>query len=124
MFIVTPVRHVERLSQLAPHEIYTFFLTASRLLDHQYASAMRGYLAKVSHHTLAPTFAVGSPCVYEKMTLNHGNERNLEHLHLKISIDWKNFSFMQRWGWTKDMKAAFTALRAGLYKEDERVQPV
>ncbi|CAG8482370.1 3918_t:CDS:2, partial [Ambispora leptoticha] len=67
MFVVTPVRHIERLSECTDEEIFELFHFAVQLIGEE---------TKLSNSHWAGL-------QFEKMTLNHGNARNLEHLHLK-----------------------------------------
>ncbi|CAG8491118.1 4076_t:CDS:2 [Ambispora gerdemannii] len=91
MFIVTPVRHVERLSECTDEEIFEMFHFAVQLIGEE---------MKLSN---PPWEGVQ----FEKMTLNHGNARNLEHLHLKVRIVKSQFDWFKKHGWDEDKKERF-----------------
>ncbi|CAG8821284.1 26051_t:CDS:1, partial [Dentiscutata erythropus] len=106
MFIITPVRHVERLSECNDEELFSIFHLATQILDEE---------TKVSK---APWGGMR----FIRMTLNHGNSRNLEHLHLKISVKSQDFKHFEDHGWDNIKKQKYKILENGLYKKDKRVQ--
>lgn len=62
-FIITPLRHVERMSCLEDDELYALWSAAVKALRSEGLSTFRS------------------------MILNHGSYRNLPHLHLKVWAD-------------------------------------
>ena len=60
---------------------------------------------------------------FVRMTLNHGNARNVEHLHLKIKIRNKDFDVFKNC-WDEKRKRNFENLKSGLYKRDERLAKI
>ena len=60
-FIVTPVKHIERLSDLTGEEMIAFWQSTQSFLDQE-------------------------RCFWQSMILNHGTYRNHAHLHMKINI--------------------------------------
>lgn len=62
-FIVTPLRHVERMSDLEDNELYALWRASVKALRSEGLSSFRS------------------------MILNHGFYRNLPHLHLKVWVD-------------------------------------
>lgn len=62
-FVVTPVRHVERMSDLEDDELFALWSAAVKALRSEGLPAFRS------------------------MILNHGSYRNLPHLHLKVWVD-------------------------------------
>ncbi|KAF0448078.1 diadenosine tetraphosphate hydrolase HIT family-like protein [Gigaspora margarita] len=108
MFIITPVRHVERLSECSDEELFSIFHLATQVLDEE---------TKVSK-------APWGDMRFIKMTLNHGNSRNLEHLHLKISVKRQDFKHFRDYGWDNVKKQKYKILENGLYKRDKRVQKI
>eukprot|EP00475_Leptophrys_vorax_P019603 TRINITY_DN26864_c0_g1_i1.p1 TRINITY_DN26864_c0_g1~~TRINITY_DN26864_c0_g1_i1.p1 ORF type:complete len:309 (-),score=70.30 TRINITY_DN26864_c0_g1_i1:59-985(-) len=66
MFVVTPVKHVERINQLQDDEIHQLMITFVTWLD------------KLS---LANGFA--------GLVINHGENRTHEHLHLKVKVNYR-----------------------------------
>ncbi|CAG8593218.1 3163_t:CDS:1 [Paraglomus brasilianum] len=105
MFIVTPERHIERLSDCTDEEIFAMFHLTCQLLDGEAKS----------------TNAPWESGMFERMTLNHGNARNLEHLHLKVWIDEGKFEWM-RSRWEKEKREKFELLESGLYRRDTRLK--
>ncbi|CAG8570574.1 10828_t:CDS:1 [Paraglomus occultum] len=107
MFIVTPERHVERLSDCTDEEIFEMFHLTCQLLDEEARS----------------TNAPWETGMFERMTLNHGNARNLEHLHLKIWVNESKFEWMKS-RWDKEKREKFELLESGLYRRDSRVKRI
>jgi diadenosine tetraphosphate (Ap4A) HIT family hydrolase len=105
MFIITPERHVERLSDCTDEEIFAMFHLTCQLLDEETKSAN----------------AAWERGIFQRMTLNHGNARNLEHLHLKIWVDEEKFEIMKS-NWAEEKKKKFELLESGLYKRDGRLR--
>lgn len=68
-FIITPVRHVNRMSELDDEELFRLWSLAGRVLRE----------AKLP---------------FTSMILNHGTYRNVEHLHLKV---WVNKELFQQY---------------------------
>ena len=68
MFIIT---HAERLSDCNDQEIFSMFLLAIQTIEQE---------TRLSNARWKDIRFIG-------ITLNHGNVRNIEHLHLKIRID-------------------------------------
>ncbi|KAH7443942.1 hypothetical protein KP509_02G057200 [Ceratopteris richardii] len=62
-FIITPLRHVERMTDLDDGELFSLWNTAAKALRSENLPSFR--------------------C----MILNHGQYRNLPHLHLKVWVD-------------------------------------
>lgn len=60
-FIVTPVKHIERLLDLTGDEMIAFWQSTQSFLDQE-------------------------GCFWQSMVLNHGTYRNHAHLHMKINI--------------------------------------
>ncbi|CAG8507163.1 12890_t:CDS:2 [Racocetra fulgida] len=108
MFIITPVRHVERLSECTDDEIFSIFHLATQIIDEE---------MKVSK---APWEGVR----FLRMILNHGNSRNIEHLHLKVTLRHQDFKYFKDNGWDGVKKQNFRILEGGLYKRDERLQQI
>ncbi|CAG8501779.1 4505_t:CDS:2 [Dentiscutata heterogama] len=108
IFIVTPVRHVERLSECNDDELFSIFHLATQILDEE---------TKVSK---VPWGGMR----FLRMTLNHGNLRNLKHLHLKISVKRQDFRYFEDHGWDNVKRYKFKILENSLYKKDKRVQKV
>ncbi|CAI7859366.1 unnamed protein product [Closterium sp. NIES-54] len=71
--IITPVRHVESLTELNDSELYEFFHTAAAAVQRERV-------------------------VFSRMVVNHGSYRNLPHLHLKVFLDEGSFEEAKR-GW-------------------------
>eukprot|EP01018_Ginkgo_biloba_P013716 Gb_28954 [translate_table: standard] len=72
-FIVTPLRHVDRMSELENEEIYYLWWVGVRALRNENLN-------------------------FTRMILNHGCYRNLAHLHLKIWVDPEmHTSARERW---------------------------
>ncbi|MCO5591140.1 hypothetical protein L7F22_045121 [Adiantum nelumboides] len=61
-FIITPIRHVDRMSELDDEELFGLWSLAVRVLRE-------------------------ANLPFTTMILNHGTYRNLEHLHLKVWVD-------------------------------------
>ncbi|CAG8581628.1 14065_t:CDS:2 [Cetraspora pellucida] len=96
MFIITPVRHVERLSECTDDELFSIFHLATQIIDEE---------MKVSK-------APWEDLRFLRMTLNHGNSRNIEHLHLKITIRNQDFKYFRDHGWDDVKKRNFRILEA------------
>jgi diadenosine tetraphosphate (Ap4A) HIT family hydrolase len=107
MFVITPKRHVERLSECKDQEIYSMFLLATQIIEQE---------TRLSD-------AEWNGIRFIRMTLNHGNARNVEHLHLKIRIDDEDFSRFKNC-WDKERKKKFEKLKSGLYRRDERLTKI
>ena len=60
-FIVTPVKHIERLSDMNQEEMKAFWIDTQSFLDKQ-------------------------GCAWQSIVVNHGIYRNHAHLHMKINI--------------------------------------
>jgi diadenosine tetraphosphate (Ap4A) HIT family hydrolase len=76
-FVVTPVRHVGRMSELNDEELFGLWNLSVRALRN-------------------------SKLPFTSMILNHGTYRNLEHLHLKIWVDEKKYDEYRRaWSGTR-----------------------
>lgn len=79
-FIVTPLRHVDRMSELDDEEMYYLWLVGVRALRNDGLS------------------------MFKSMILNHGCYRNVAHLHLKIWVDPQLHSAArERWSEAKKM---------------------
>jgi len=77
MFVVTPHRHVERLSQLSDEELFSFWSEACALLASEYDCAL--------------------PAVqFDRMVVNQGLYRNLSHLHMKVYTGKSRWVALQR----------------------------
>eukprot|EP00455_Lapot_gusevi_P057286 TRINITY_DN970_c0_g3_i2.p1 TRINITY_DN970_c0_g3~~TRINITY_DN970_c0_g3_i2.p1 ORF type:complete len:234 (-),score=4.71 TRINITY_DN970_c0_g3_i2:83-784(-) len=77
-FVITPKRHIFRLSEMEDEELQSFWFDAVRLLENEF----------------------GSIDVIRFMTIvvNHGDYRNLEHVHMKLRFDKPTWSgLIQRW---------------------------
>ncbi|RIA84541.1 hypothetical protein C1645_412132 [Glomus cerebriforme] len=107
MFIITPKRHVERLSECNDQEIFSMFLLATQIIEQE---------TRLSN-------ANWNGIRFLRMTLNHGNARNVEHLHLKIKISNKDFNHFQNC-WDEERMKNFKILKNGLYKRDERLAKI
>ncbi len=105
MFIITPKRHVERLSDCNDHEIFSMFLLAVQVIEQE---------TRLSN-------AYWNGIRFIGMILNHGNSRNLEHLHLKIRIKGSDFNQFRKFGWDDERKEKYKILKSGLYRRDERI---
>ncbi|RUP47156.1 hypothetical protein BC936DRAFT_146073 [Jimgerdemannia flammicorona] len=110
MYIVTPSRHVERLSECTDDEIFHIYHSGCLLLLNEFALLT----AQGQEPPRVP---------YSRMTLNHGNARNVEHLHLKIRLTERDFKRIKK-AWDADRRASFDRLAGGLYKRDERLKKV
>ncbi|CAG8553309.1 5792_t:CDS:1 [Funneliformis caledonium] len=108
MFIITPKRHVERLSDCNDQEIFSMFLLAVQIIEQE---------TRLSN---APWNGIR----FAGMTLNHGNARNIEHLHLKIKINNRDFDHFKNFGWDDEKKERFKILQSGIYKRDERLHRI
>ncbi|RHZ49597.1 hypothetical protein Glove_519g74 [Diversispora epigaea] len=107
MFVITPIRHVERLSECTEEEIFSLFLLSVQALEEeQRISGKKGMINFIC------------------MTLNHGNSRNLAHLHLKIRLPRHDFKYFMNNGWDKAKKEKYAILESGLYKRDERIRKI
>lgn len=111
MYIVTPIRHVERLAQCTDAEILAMYRTAYLLLRSEFA-----LLVERGNEPPYLRFA--------RMTLNHGNARNVEHLHLKIRLLDRDFRTIRKRGWSKERQKNYEKLKGGLYKKDKRLKKV
>jgi len=104
MLVITPRRHIERLSEMSDQELSNFFLTIARVLS------SLGYGQP------------GSKVSYQRMVLNHGNARNLKHLHLKISFKKDVWGEIQQ-GWDEKTWGKWIELRNGdTYRTWRRTQ--
>ncbi|CAI2164581.1 11304_t:CDS:1 [Funneliformis geosporum] len=108
MFIITPKRHIERLSDCNDQEIFSMFLLAVQTIEQE---------TRISNAHWNGIRFVG-------MTLNHGNARNLEHLHLKIRINGGDFDHFKKFGWDDEKMERFKILKNGIYKRDERLNRI
>jgi diadenosine tetraphosphate (Ap4A) HIT family hydrolase len=104
MFVITPKRHIERLSECNDQEIFSMFLLAMQTIEQE---------TRLSN-------AKWNNVRFLRMTLNHGNARNLEHLHLKIRVSHKDLKHFKNC-WDEEKKKKFKILESGLYKRDERL---
>lgn len=84
-FVITPVRHVERMSDLNNEELFALWSVAVRALRH----------AKFS---------------FISMILNHGNYRNVHHLHLKVWVE-SELHQQYRKKWSDDRKEVWRRLQ-------------
>lgn len=94
-FIVTPKRHVDRLSEMDDEEVYALWTVAVRTLRKD-------------------------SIAYRTMILNHGMYRNIPHLHLKIWVTEEEYTKVRR-HWTPEMQELWTTLQslsATLRRED------
>jgi len=107
MFIVTPKRHIERLSECNDQEIFSMFLLAIQIIEQE---------TRLSN-------AKWNNVRFLKMTLNHGNARNVEHLHLKIKVSRNDLNHFKNC-WDEKRKESFKILEDGLYKKDERLTKI
>ncbi|CAH1759340.1 3406_t:CDS:2 [Entrophospora sp. SA101] len=105
MFIVTPKRHLERLSQCNNQEIFSMFYLALQILEQEVR------LSKAYWNNIR----------YIGMTLNHGIARNIEHLHLKVKVLKKDFIWFRKHGWDEEKEERYKILESGLYKRDARI---
>lgn len=71
MLVVTPERHIERLHELSPEEMYGLWRSV--------AGALR---EAGKHHVSRGGLRLG----YETIVVNQGAFRNLAHLHVKVCI--------------------------------------
>ncbi|CAG8528550.1 2116_t:CDS:1 [Acaulospora colombiana] len=108
MFVITPVRHVERLSGCTDEEVFSMFSLAVQVLYEEVRASK------------APWRDVR----FTKMILNHGNCRNVEHLHLKIRMPGEDFRYYVERGWDEAKKQKLEILKSGLYKRDERLKKI
>ncbi|CAG8500104.1 8529_t:CDS:1, partial [Scutellospora calospora] len=108
MFIITPVRHVERLSECTDEELFSIFHLATQVIDEE----------------MRASEAPWGNIRFLGMTLNHGDSRNVEHLHLKIKLTNQDFRYFQNNGWDRIKKRNFNILKRGLYKKDKRLQKI
>ncbi|CAG8440575.1 11933_t:CDS:10 [Diversispora eburnea] len=98
MFVITPIRHVERLSECTEEEIFSMFLLSIQTLEEeQRISGKNGMINFIS---------------FISMTLNHGNSRNLAHLHLKIRLRRNDFKYYMNNGWDKAKKEKYAILES------------
>ncbi|RKP10678.1 hypothetical protein THASP1DRAFT_27517 [Thamnocephalis sphaerospora] len=112
MLIITPTRHCERLSQCTDDELATFWWTAARAMQQELG---------VGVDMLAGP-AAGANAVIRRLTLNHGNARNIAHLHLKILVRqelWKK-TLVHRW--SDERRAQWDALDGGRVYRNWRVR--
>jgi len=91
MFIVTPIDHVEHMSQLSDDQLYALWRDACDLLAKQSQTESKD-------------------CPFERMVVNHGNYRNLAHLHLKIGLKDRVFQGCVK-GWSEELRAQFQRLQ-------------
>ncbi|KAG9284082.1 hypothetical protein G9A89_022856 [Geosiphon pyriformis] len=106
MFIITPIRHIERLSECTDDEIFQMFYLACKVLEEETINSK----------------APWERLEFEKMTLNHGNARNLAHLHLKVSVKENQFNWFREHGWDQEKIAKYNLLLTGLYRKDKRLK--
>ncbi|CAG8709418.1 11846_t:CDS:1 [Acaulospora morrowiae] len=108
MFIITPIRHVERLSECTDEEVFSMFSLAIQIL----------------YEEMRASDAPWRQLRFERMVLNHGNSRNVEHLHLKIRVPPDDFEYYMNHGWNDAKKQKYSILASGLYKRDERLKKI
>ncbi|MCO5555442.1 hypothetical protein L7F22_008987 [Adiantum nelumboides] len=84
-FIITPIRHVDRLSELDDEELFGLWSLA----------------VKVLREANLP---------FTTMILNHGTYRNVEHLHLKVWVD-KNLYEQYRTQWSNERQELWRRLQ-------------
>jgi diadenosine tetraphosphate (Ap4A) HIT family hydrolase len=83
-YVITPVRHAERLSQLHDDELYALWADAARLLTEETGSC-----------DAAP---------FLSLIVNHGRFRNLAHVHLKLRFAELEFEREVRARWTAERR--------------------
>lgn len=86
MFVVTPNRHLEKLSDLSDAELVDLFRTAVTIVQDMGCSS------------------------FNSMVLNHGDNRNHVHLHLKVRVHEGQFEKAARC-WSAKHKAQLQLLR-------------
>ena len=71
MIIITPIKHLHRITDMDDADIVDFFRATASLLKR---------------------VGDGKEALYTRIVVNHGTYRNVEHLHLKLEMrrDWKN----------------------------------
>lgn len=84
-FIITPIRHVDRMSELDDEELFGLWSLAGKVLQ----------------ETNLP---------FTSMILNHGTYRTVEHLHLKVWVD-KTLYEQYRMQWTNERQELWRQLQ-------------
>lgn len=84
-FIITPIRHVDRMSELDDDELFGLWSLAVRALQE-------------------------ANLPFTSMILNHGTYRNVEHLHLKVWVD-KDLHEEYRAHWSSERQELWKRLQ-------------
>lgn len=87
-FVITPIRHAERLSELTDDELYALWADAARLLTDETGSDGAG--------------GGDGGAAYLALIVNHGRFRNLPHVHLKLRFVAAEFDSSVRARWSAE----------------------
>lgn len=114
MYIITPLRHLERLSDCTDLEIYQMFYLACLVLINDCSESDPTPYWSIEENRQLYRFV--------RMTLNHGGARNVEHLHLKVRLDGYDFEWFREYGWSNEKREKWEVLKSGVYRKDKRVE--